>query len=330
MACPDASAAIHECVLAIKARVPVDVLAETIHAFPSTSRIFNGLFAEALATLDSRSRGTAGHCTATAAGALHRARGDLTVHEHQPRPGVPQRAADLDRLVERRRRQHDDVGAMARRPAARGRAPRRTAPGRRTRPGASATARSRWPGPSGATPAGHDGAARVTAQATPGHGSTGSTGASVPVGMSAPVARDRPERIGPGVGAVAPQPARLLRVAPDVDGLERRGDARARRTAARRPGGRAACARSGARAASRRRSGRGRRARPGPPRRRSRGSGSRSRAPRPASACAWSTSRRREPHAVPAVRRLGLARRHARAARAGPPCATRASRRRTS
>ena len=35
MACPDASAAIHECVLAIKARVPVDVLAETIHAFPS-------------------------------------------------------------------------------------------------------------------------------------------------------------------------------------------------------------------------------------------------------------------------------------------------------
>ena len=35
MACPDASAAIHECVLAIRARVKVDVLAETIHAFPS-------------------------------------------------------------------------------------------------------------------------------------------------------------------------------------------------------------------------------------------------------------------------------------------------------
>lgn len=52
MACPDASAAIHECVLAIKARVRVDVLAETIHAFPSTSRILNGLFAEAKATLD--------------------------------------------------------------------------------------------------------------------------------------------------------------------------------------------------------------------------------------------------------------------------------------
>ena len=34
MACPDASAAIHECVLAIRARVPVEVLADTIHAFP--------------------------------------------------------------------------------------------------------------------------------------------------------------------------------------------------------------------------------------------------------------------------------------------------------
>ncbi len=47
MAVTDASAAIHECVLAIKARVPIDVLAETIHAFPSTSRILNGLFADA-------------------------------------------------------------------------------------------------------------------------------------------------------------------------------------------------------------------------------------------------------------------------------------------
>jgi pyruvate/2-oxoglutarate dehydrogenase complex dihydrolipoamide dehydrogenase (E3) component len=51
MAVPDASAAIHECVLAIKAHVPVDVLADTIHAFPSTSRILNGLFADALAKL---------------------------------------------------------------------------------------------------------------------------------------------------------------------------------------------------------------------------------------------------------------------------------------
>ena len=47
MACPDASAAIHECVLAIRAGVPIEILAETIHAFPSTSRILNGLFADA-------------------------------------------------------------------------------------------------------------------------------------------------------------------------------------------------------------------------------------------------------------------------------------------
>ena len=47
MAAPDASAAIHECVLAIRARVPIAVLADTIHAFPSTSRILNGLFGEA-------------------------------------------------------------------------------------------------------------------------------------------------------------------------------------------------------------------------------------------------------------------------------------------
>ena len=53
MACPDASAAIHECVLAIKAHVPMDVLAETIHAFPSTSRILNGLFGEARRELGS-------------------------------------------------------------------------------------------------------------------------------------------------------------------------------------------------------------------------------------------------------------------------------------
>ena len=57
MACPDASAAIHECVLAIRARVTVDTLAETIHAFPSTSRILNGLFAEAKARLDDRASG---------------------------------------------------------------------------------------------------------------------------------------------------------------------------------------------------------------------------------------------------------------------------------
>ena len=38
--------------LAIQARVPMDVLAATIHAFPSTTRILNGLFADALRELD--------------------------------------------------------------------------------------------------------------------------------------------------------------------------------------------------------------------------------------------------------------------------------------
>ncbi len=51
-ACPDASAAIHECVIAIQARVPMETLAASIHAFPSTSRIFDGLYADALRELD--------------------------------------------------------------------------------------------------------------------------------------------------------------------------------------------------------------------------------------------------------------------------------------
>jgi dihydrolipoamide dehydrogenase len=59
IAAPDASAAIHECVLAIKARVKVDVLADTIHAFPSTSRILNGMFADALRELNHPKSGQA-------------------------------------------------------------------------------------------------------------------------------------------------------------------------------------------------------------------------------------------------------------------------------
>ncbi len=53
IACPDASAAIHECDLAIMANVSIDLLAETIHAFPSTSRILDGLFADARKALAS-------------------------------------------------------------------------------------------------------------------------------------------------------------------------------------------------------------------------------------------------------------------------------------
>ena len=44
---PAASEAIHEAVLAIKQRTPISVLAETIHAFPTVSRVMGGLFAKA-------------------------------------------------------------------------------------------------------------------------------------------------------------------------------------------------------------------------------------------------------------------------------------------
>lgn len=51
IAAPDASAAIHEAVLAIQARIPIATLASTIHAFPTTSRAFGGLFADAIKQL---------------------------------------------------------------------------------------------------------------------------------------------------------------------------------------------------------------------------------------------------------------------------------------
>ena len=71
MATPDASAAIHECVLAIKAHVPIETLADTIHAFPSTSRIFNGLFgaaAKQLADEEMADMRDAGHLPMVEAG----------------------------------------------------------------------------------------------------------------------------------------------------------------------------------------------------------------------------------------------------------------------
>ena len=48
---PGASETIHEAVLAIRARVPVGLLAETIHAFPTTARVMGGLFVEAVREL---------------------------------------------------------------------------------------------------------------------------------------------------------------------------------------------------------------------------------------------------------------------------------------
>jgi len=49
---PAASEAIHEAVLAIKTRTTLDVLADTIHAFPTTARVMGGLFSQALRRLD--------------------------------------------------------------------------------------------------------------------------------------------------------------------------------------------------------------------------------------------------------------------------------------
>ena len=42
-----ASEAIHECVLAIRARVPLEILADTIHAFPTVARVLGTAFMEA-------------------------------------------------------------------------------------------------------------------------------------------------------------------------------------------------------------------------------------------------------------------------------------------
>ncbi len=56
-ACPGASELIHEAVLAIKQAIPVSVLADTIHAFPTGSRVFGNLMAEAKDKLDSKDHG---------------------------------------------------------------------------------------------------------------------------------------------------------------------------------------------------------------------------------------------------------------------------------
>ena len=49
---PAASEVIHEAVLAIKTRTTIDVLADTIHAFPTTARVMGGLFATALRRIE--------------------------------------------------------------------------------------------------------------------------------------------------------------------------------------------------------------------------------------------------------------------------------------
>jgi pyruvate/2-oxoglutarate dehydrogenase complex dihydrolipoamide dehydrogenase (E3) component len=51
---PGAGEAIHEAVLAIRARTPIAVLADTLHAFPTTARVMGGLFAQAAESLRAR------------------------------------------------------------------------------------------------------------------------------------------------------------------------------------------------------------------------------------------------------------------------------------
>jgi pyruvate/2-oxoglutarate dehydrogenase complex dihydrolipoamide dehydrogenase (E3) component len=55
---PGATEAIHEAVLAIKTQIPIDVLADTIHAFPTTARVMGGLFVEAGRVLAGRATPT--------------------------------------------------------------------------------------------------------------------------------------------------------------------------------------------------------------------------------------------------------------------------------
>jgi len=43
---PGAGEAIHEAVLALKLGTPLDVLEDTVHAFPTVARVMGGLFAK--------------------------------------------------------------------------------------------------------------------------------------------------------------------------------------------------------------------------------------------------------------------------------------------
>lgn len=52
---PAASEVIHEAVLAIKTQTTIDVLADTIHAFPTTARVMGSLFSQALRRIEDAS-----------------------------------------------------------------------------------------------------------------------------------------------------------------------------------------------------------------------------------------------------------------------------------
>ena len=117
MACPDASAAIHECVRrdprAGQGRRPRGDDPRVPDHVADLQRAVRGGAGEArqrrLATRDRQPSPAADPVARRSA-----AGDDRAVDEHQPRPRVPQGPADLDGLVDRRGREHDDVGAVAR------------------------------------------------------------------------------------------------------------------------------------------------------------------------------------------------------------------------
>jgi pyruvate/2-oxoglutarate dehydrogenase complex dihydrolipoamide dehydrogenase (E3) component len=53
-ACPSGGELIHEATLALRAHVPLSILADTIHAFPTAARVMGGLFQQAAREVGAR------------------------------------------------------------------------------------------------------------------------------------------------------------------------------------------------------------------------------------------------------------------------------------
>ena len=238
---------------------PIDVLAETIHAFPSTSRILNGLFADARRELDE--------------GTSPRQDGTPT---RAPAERQPTRAASLASGFEHDPAvHHHDAGrAVASAPPG--------STGSRSAAAGMTTTSARWPtvsrprsvpaaetagsthaarsarssdsascGPYGGVPPASAASSRRTASAMPGHGSNGSTGASVPNAHDGARRRDRRPRVAVRLGPIAPQLPCLGGIGAEVDRLDAGRDRRPRRSCRDRPDRAAGRARAAASAGTR-------------------------------------------------------------------------------
>ena len=217
MACPDASAAIHECVLAIRARVPVEVLADTIHAFPSTSRILNGLFAEAVKELAPSADRLAG---------LRRAPRTRPRRRPGRAAGGPSRARRRARSggVSALDREDDEVGALAGDQPAAVRLRRRSTAGPTHAARSACSSVSASSGPNGALP----GRPRPV---DAGHGHRQARPRVDRLDRRVGPEREdragveqRPPRVAVRLGPVAPQRPRGRGVGPEVDRLDRGRD----------------------------------------------------------------------------------------------------------